>query len=67
MRGARECPRPNRSPDVNTGDTIAIHEVDEEIAKRRAELAAEQRRMANFVDFIGEGRQPGAREGARSE
>jgi hypothetical protein len=41
--------------------------VDEEIAKLRsdlpdtlklkeAELAAEQRRLANFVDFVGEGR-----------
>lgn len=53
-----------------------LQRVEEEIAKLRsdlpdtlklkeAELSAEQRRMANFVDFIGEGqREPGARQGA---
>ncbi len=44
-----------------------LHRVEEEIAKLRADLpdtlklkdaglTAEQRRLANFVDFIGEGR-----------
>jgi len=48
-------------------DAYVLQRVQEEIAKLRAdlpdnlklkeaELAAEQRRMANFVDFIGEGR-----------
>jgi glutamine synthetase adenylyltransferase len=49
------------------GIAYVLRRVEEEIAKQRsdlpdtlklkeAELAAEQRRLANFVDFIGEGR-----------
>lgn len=56
-----------------------LRRVEEEIGRQRtdlpdtlklkeAELAAEQRRLGNFVDFIGRGpRQPSAREGPRRD
>ena len=59
-------PSRSESPSPSTSRTF-LQRVEEEIAKLRsdlpdtlklkeAELSAEQRRMANFVDFIGEGR-----------